>query len=974
MNRTRPLASAAAGLAALLLAGSLHAAAPRQLSAQGVLYDEAGGPANALVSIAFTIYDGRAGAALWTEVQDAVTVRDGVFSAVLGGSPDSPLPPGLFVTHDELWLGAQVQGQPEQPRQRLVSVAYALHAAHAAAADVALALDCVGCVGVEQLAVVPAAQVDLEALEERVDTLGASLIELQGPGLRDLECAPAGVPVFTGGVWTCGDPVATRAEVDALAIDSIDGLGGGRLTSDLVVAGALAADTLLQDGNVVCDASGNCGQTLASLQCGQGDVVRFDGQRWACSPIPQPGVPAEPCVGAGRALQWDGAAWACVDTRQQGPTGGRANGYELADAWGAGWDGIERPALTWADAHQACEALGARLPTPTELWRHNANTGTGAIATTGDTSRLWTLIDSAYESQKVTVRLSDGDVSRAELDSTLQYRCVWPPAGSAGFEGTSCHGPAGDGCAMVRRVYHIDRWDRAPLDYAAASNECNFYNGSIPTLSEWTEAIHSGELEGSYEWLWTVGTHYYNSSSRVLGPLVRFHEASAEHFAHSGRNNGQLASWSWPYNNARFRCIGKRSAELGEDPADPACAGGCFVLRPNAQRTLASAGRRAPIWADSVDRPAATRAEAAGVCEAAGGSLPNVMEFQELVHHGWPGGSNESLWTSSAIYHGQYQTPILRWEGVGTPHWYPGYSATATWDRGTTPFAYRCVWHQTLLAEPHGCAAGEAPTWDGAAFGCQPVADGDDGGAALGDGFTDAWGNRWDATVRPAQPYPAAQTTCAQLGGRLPTATELWRVRGDGAAAVANPAAEYVWTSLPSYRLDYATTVRETDGAVSDTCRAADCAARALRCIWPATHGNVLGGRACTGLAADVDGPRDTCLRIGRVTVDPTDRPPLYAAAAAHECLAVGGWLADLRTLEGLIHAGLPGGVWEHYSWIMEPGGGGGGTNYWTMGARWQDTGDATWWWNNQDTQTASGIWPDGVSTAYRCVSDDVLR
>jgi len=973
-----PIMTAAARLAVvltlLLVGSSAHAAPPRQLSAQGVLYDEEGQPADALVSIAFTLYDGRDGRAVWSEPQDGVSVRGGVFNAVLGAAAPSPLPDDLLSAHEELWLGVQVQGQPEQPRQRIVSVAYALHAAHAQAAEVALALDCVGCVGVEQLAVAPAPLADLEALQDRVDTLGASLVELEGPRLSSLNCAADSVPLYTGGGWSCSEPVATRADVDALALDSVDGLAGGTLSSDLTVTGTLAAETLLQAGNVVCDASGNCGQTLAGLQCAAGDVVRFDGERWACQPVPQPGVPDQPCTGAGRALQWDGATWVCVDTRAQGPSAGRANGFEVTDGWGAGWDGIERPALLWADAQAACVALGGRLPTPTELWRHNAVTGTGRIATTQETSYLWTLIDSAYADEKVSVRLSDGDVGRTAVGSTLTYRCVWPPAGGEAFAGSSCHGPPGEACAPLRRVYNIDRWDRAPLDYAAASNECNFYNGSIPTLSEWTEAIHAGGLQGSYEWLWTVGAHYYNSSSRLLGPTIRFHAASAEHFTYSGRSNGQLASWTWPYNEVRFRCIGKRSAAEGHDPADPACAGGCFAVRPNAERTLETLGRRAPIWADSEDRPAATRAEAAAVCAAAGGSLPNAMEFQELVHHGWPAGSDEYLWTSSAMYHGQYQTPLLRWQEGGRPDWYPAYSATASWNRGTTPQPYRCVWHQTLLSEPHSCEPGEAPTWDGASFGCEPVADGDDAGAALAGGFSDPWGNRWDATVRPAQSYPAARTTCTQLGGRLPRATELWRVRGDSAAPLPEPAAEYIWTGLPSYRLDYATTMRETDGAVSDTCRAADCTARAVRCIWPASHTNVLGGRACTGPAADVDGARHTCLRVGRVTVDPDDRAPLFAAAAAHECTLQGGWLADLRTLEGLIHAGLPGGDWDHYSWIMEPGGSGGGTNFWLMGARWQDTGDATWWWNNQDTQTASGIWPDGTTTAYRCVTDDVLR
>jgi len=98
---------------------------PKLMNYQGRL-TENGNPITGSVTVTFSIYDvPTGGALLWTETQKVI-VTDGVFNALLGST--NPLTPAVF-SSGETYLGIQVEGDGEiQPRQRLVSVAYALFA------------------------------------------------------------------------------------------------------------------------------------------------------------------------------------------------------------------------------------------------------------------------------------------------------------------------------------------------------------------------------------------------------------------------------------------------------------------------------------------------------------------------------------------------------------------------------------------------------------------------------------------------------------------------------------------------------------------------------------------------------------------------------------------------------------------------------------------------------------------------------
>ena len=85
-------------------------------------------------TMVFKIYDAETGGSnLWSETHE-VQVSRGVFNVILGSS--NPIPTEIF-TGAPLWLEISVADEVLSPRQKLVSVGYAIHAESAQSADVA---------------------------------------------------------------------------------------------------------------------------------------------------------------------------------------------------------------------------------------------------------------------------------------------------------------------------------------------------------------------------------------------------------------------------------------------------------------------------------------------------------------------------------------------------------------------------------------------------------------------------------------------------------------------------------------------------------------------------------------------------------------------------------------------------------------------------------------------------------------------
>jgi hypothetical protein len=109
-------------------AASSSAIVPRLIRIIGTLSGEKQG----IVSTTFALYkDQNSPEPLWQETQNVASDANGHYSVLLGSTREEGLPLEVFASGEAHWLGIQPEGQTEQPRVLLLSVAYALKAADA---------------------------------------------------------------------------------------------------------------------------------------------------------------------------------------------------------------------------------------------------------------------------------------------------------------------------------------------------------------------------------------------------------------------------------------------------------------------------------------------------------------------------------------------------------------------------------------------------------------------------------------------------------------------------------------------------------------------------------------------------------------------------------------------------------------------------------------------------------------------------
>jgi hypothetical protein len=108
----------------LVLAGGVLADIPQMVGYQGMVTDNSGNPvADGTYTMRFRIYTAvTGGTLLWDSNNQSVTLAGGVFSVMLGESPQPAL--GLAFDQD-YWLLVTFSGQNQSPRKRLGSVGYA---------------------------------------------------------------------------------------------------------------------------------------------------------------------------------------------------------------------------------------------------------------------------------------------------------------------------------------------------------------------------------------------------------------------------------------------------------------------------------------------------------------------------------------------------------------------------------------------------------------------------------------------------------------------------------------------------------------------------------------------------------------------------------------------------------------------------------------------------------------------------------
>lgn len=275
-------------LATLLLAAAPAWAQqpPLLLDLQGFLRTATGQPVNKTVSLAVAVYPSATDPTpAYQETVPSVAVSNGRFAAYLGGV--QALPANLFDTLPEAWVGIRVEGAAELPRQRLVSVPYALVSR---SASQAAALSCVGCVGPVQI---QAASIGTDQIADGSVTaaklaggsLGSVLLEDGSVSAAKVDF-PWAAGVRAGGPASdlqCDRCVmgAEIAEATITASNLVPGSVGTTQLADLSVTnGKIAAGAVggaqLAPGSVTADKIGE--------RCGVGEVLKSTGILWTCAP------------------------------------------------------------------------------------------------------------------------------------------------------------------------------------------------------------------------------------------------------------------------------------------------------------------------------------------------------------------------------------------------------------------------------------------------------------------------------------------------------------------------------------------------------------------------------------------------------------------------------------------------------------------------------------------------------------------
>ena len=109
-----------------------QAEVPGQINYQGYLTDDMGVPIDGDVEMLFSIYDAEIGGTeVWSEGPTTVPVTAGVYNVILGWI--TPLTPAHL--DDSRWLEVIVEGEYLGPRERIVSVLFALEAENADTVD-----------------------------------------------------------------------------------------------------------------------------------------------------------------------------------------------------------------------------------------------------------------------------------------------------------------------------------------------------------------------------------------------------------------------------------------------------------------------------------------------------------------------------------------------------------------------------------------------------------------------------------------------------------------------------------------------------------------------------------------------------------------------------------------------------------------------------------------------------------------------
>jgi hypothetical protein len=198
------------------------------------------------------------------------------------------------------------------------------------------------------------------------------------------------------------------------------------------------------------------------------------------------------------------------------------------------------------------------------------------------------------------------------------------------------------------------------------------------------------------------------------------------------------------------------------------------------------------------------------------------------------------------------------------------------------------------------CAAGQACVASQCRLDCR---------SGLHAAIEDRWGTAWDGLERPPATLTDADAACEAIGGRLPTATEAWRVSWPKTGDVGQSyQTNLLWTAV-ARDVAYQFTVQLSSAIVGGT---AVTTPTAFRCVCPAATPDSFAGSACNGP------PGAECFALSGANagynIDAEDRAPLSKGGAVRECAMARGALPDVFRYGEAIRGGLAGGsgAWLH--------------------------------------------------------------
>lgn len=179
----------------------------------------------------------------------------------------------------------------------------------------------------------------------------------------------------------------------------------------------------------------------------------------------------------------------------------------------------------------------------------------------------------------------------------------------------------------------------------------------------------------------------------------------------------------------------------------------------------------------------------------------------------------------------------------------------------------------------------------------------------LNQAIQDPWGFSWDGLERAAANFAAAKQTCEGIGGRLPTASEAYRVSATQSATVGQTIhTNHLWSLVP-YNATSHVRVQLSTGT---TTSAADTTSLNYRCVCPPPLPKAYVGGNCFGPVASACYGLDSDNK--RYNVDQQDRPLLTKGGAIWECAFYRGHLARPLQLAEAIQQGIGQGsnTWLH--------------------------------------------------------------